>query len=149
MALYHVWSSTGQQRVLTHFQLDKKGSSTPSKESSYLISPELIPPLPGPPFNKLDWIKAHVGHAGEEVADLLEKKATLEGMLTQYPAPRSFLRKKRHAISTQLWQNEWDNDDNGRNVHLILPKVKTSPAPWKRPEIMYVTGHGPFPTYFK
>ncbi|GBN42143.1 hypothetical protein AVEN_247290-1 [Araneus ventricosus] len=70
-------------------------------------------------------------------------------MLTQYPAPRSFLRKKLHAISTQLWQNESDNGDNGRNVHLILPKVKTSPAPWQRPEIMFATRHGPFPTYVK
>ncbi|GBO29308.1 hypothetical protein AVEN_28197-1 [Araneus ventricosus] len=42
-----------------------------------------------------------------------------------------------------------DNGDTGRNVHLILPKDKTSPAPWQRPEIMFATGHGPFPTYFK
>ncbi|GBM70802.1 hypothetical protein AVEN_127348-1 [Araneus ventricosus] len=27
-------------------------------------------------------------------------------------------------IPTQLWQNEWDNGDTGRYVHLILPKVK-------------------------
>ncbi|GBL89818.1 hypothetical protein AVEN_179595-1 [Araneus ventricosus] len=101
------------------------------------------------PNIKLCWIKAQVGHAGNEAADLLAKKATLEGITTQYPAPRSFLKKKLHAISTQLWQNEWDNGDTGRNVHLILPKVKTSPAPWQRPEIMFVTGHGPFPTYFK
>ncbi|GBO23626.1 hypothetical protein AVEN_200332-1 [Araneus ventricosus] len=37
------------------------------------------------------------------------KKATLEGITIQYPAPSSFLRKKLHdVISTQLWQNEWD-----------------------------------------
>ncbi|GBM44375.1 hypothetical protein AVEN_147384-1 [Araneus ventricosus] len=98
------------------------------------------------PNIQLGWIKAHVGHAGNEAADLLGKKAALEGIPTQYAEPRSFLKKKLHAISTQLWQNEWDT---GRNVPLILPKVKTFPAPWQRPEIMFATGHGPFSTYFK
>ncbi|GBM24618.1 hypothetical protein AVEN_157871-1 [Araneus ventricosus] len=62
---------------------------------------------------------------------------------------RSYFKKKLHAISTQLWQNEWDNDDTGMNVHLILPKVKSSPASWQRPEIIFATGHGLFPTYLK
>ncbi|GBN19329.1 hypothetical protein AVEN_59628-1 [Araneus ventricosus] len=35
------------------------------------------------------------------------------------------------------------------SVHNVLPKVKTTPTPWQRPEIMFVTGHGPFPTYLK
>ncbi|GBN37546.1 hypothetical protein AVEN_205241-1, partial [Araneus ventricosus] len=60
--------------------------------------------------------------------------------------PRSFLKKKLRAIFIQLGQKEWDNDGTGRDVHLILPKVNTSPAPWHRPEIMFVTGHGTFPT---
>ncbi|GBM45368.1 hypothetical protein AVEN_270682-1 [Araneus ventricosus] len=45
------------------------------------------------------------------------------GIPTQYPAPKSYLKKKLHAISTPLW----NNGDTGRNVHLILPKVKTFP----------------------
>ncbi|GBM66636.1 hypothetical protein AVEN_193250-1 [Araneus ventricosus] len=40
--LQNVWSSTGQQRGFTHFQLDKKGSATPPEESSYLISKDLF-----------------------------------------------------------------------------------------------------------
>ncbi|GBM11062.1 hypothetical protein AVEN_259753-1 [Araneus ventricosus] len=268
--LQNVWSSKGQQRGLTHFQPDKKGSSTPSKESPYLISQELIAPLPRPPFKfhlasfdletrvsldrifntfesisiytdgskrddrtgcafcvrennistsewiaqlkprnsvfqaeliatkeactwasqsnqpfkictdsktslhsisslktnsplaqhiqsillnfpniKLGYIKAHVGYAGNEAADLLAKKASSERIPTQYPAPKSFLKKKLHAISTQLWQNEWDNGETGRNFHLKLLKVKTSPATCQRPEIMLATGQGPFPIYFK
>ncbi|GBM42440.1 hypothetical protein AVEN_139877-1 [Araneus ventricosus] len=47
------------------------------------------------------------------------------------------------------WQKEWDNGETGRSVHNVLPKVKTTPTPWRRPEIMFVTGHGPFPTYLK
>ncbi|GBN59461.1 hypothetical protein AVEN_110928-1 [Araneus ventricosus] len=32
---------------------------------------------------------------------------------------------------------------------IVLPKVKTTPTTWQRPEIMFVTGHGPFPTILK
>ncbi|GBO07599.1 hypothetical protein AVEN_245503-1 [Araneus ventricosus] len=101
------------------------------------------------PNIKLGWIKAHVGHADNKAGDLFAKTATLKGIPTQYPSSRRLLKKKFHAISTQLWQNEWDNGDTGRNVYLILPKFKTSPAPWQRPEIMFATGHVPFPIYFK
>ncbi|GBM10138.1 hypothetical protein AVEN_258743-1 [Araneus ventricosus] len=44
---------------------------------------------------------------------------------------------------------------NGTTVTLegtstpILPTVNTSPALWQRPEIMFATGRGPFPTYLK
>ncbi|GBN92022.1 Sodium-coupled monocarboxylate transporter 2, partial [Araneus ventricosus] len=68
------------------------------------------------PNIKLGWIRAHVGHEGNETADLLAKKATLERIPTQYPAPRNFLKKKLHTISTQLCQNEWNNGDTGRSV---------------------------------
>ncbi|GBN79524.1 hypothetical protein AVEN_200447-1 [Araneus ventricosus] len=96
---------------------------------------------------KLGWITAH---AGNEAADLLAKKATLEGIQNTISSNTGATsKKKRHAISTQLWQNEWDNSDTGRNVHLILPKVKTPSAPWQRPEIMFAMGHSPFPTYLK
>ncbi|GBM57993.1 hypothetical protein AVEN_162172-1 [Araneus ventricosus] len=47
------------------------------------------------------------------------------------------------------WQNEWDNGETGRSVHNVLPKVRTTPTSWQRPEIMFVTSHGPFPTYLK
>ncbi|GBM03964.1 hypothetical protein AVEN_99169-1 [Araneus ventricosus] len=35
------------------------------------------------------------------------------------------------------------------SVHNVFPKVKTIPTPWQRLEIMFVTGHSPFPTYLK
>ncbi|GBN14288.1 hypothetical protein AVEN_43810-1 [Araneus ventricosus] len=59
------------------------------------------------------------------------------------------LKKKLHSIWIRLSQNEWFNGDNGRDVHLNLPWVKTSPAPWQIPEIMFATGHDPFPAYLK
>ncbi|CAL1263112.1 unnamed protein product [Larinioides sclopetarius] len=49
---------------------------------------------------KLSWIKAYVGQAGNETADLLAKKATLEGTPIHYLAPRGFPKKKLYTIST-------------------------------------------------
>ncbi|GBM93114.1 hypothetical protein AVEN_32039-1 [Araneus ventricosus] len=42
-----------------------------------------------------------------------------------------------------------DNGETGRSVHNVLPKVKTTPTPRQRPEIMFVTGYGPFAVHLK
>ncbi|GBN39919.1 Putative protein in type-1 retrotransposable element R1DM, partial [Araneus ventricosus] len=98
---------------------------------------------------KLGWIKAHVGYSGNEAADVLAKKATQEGIPTFIPAPRNHIKSLLQKESITRWQKEWDNGETGRSVHNVLPKVKTTSTPWQRPEIMFVTGHGPFPTYLK
>ncbi|GBM75105.1 hypothetical protein AVEN_74190-1 [Araneus ventricosus] len=98
---------------------------------------------------KFGWIKAHVGYSGNEAADGLAKKATQEGIPTFIPAPRNHIKSLLQKESIIRWQKEWDNGETGRSVHNVLPKVKTYTTPWQRPEIMFVTGHGPFPTYFK
>ncbi|GBM72596.1 hypothetical protein AVEN_107146-1 [Araneus ventricosus] len=66
---------------------------------------------------------------------------------THYPVPRIFLKKKLHTISTQLWQNEWGNGDTSRNVQLIFPKVKSSPASWQIGDV--AIGDGRAPNYLK
>ncbi|GBO10340.1 hypothetical protein AVEN_223325-1 [Araneus ventricosus] len=35
----------------------------------------------------------------------------------------------------------------GRSTHDILPRVSNKPIGWNTEEIMFVTGHGPFPSY--
>ncbi|GBN59363.1 hypothetical protein AVEN_176248-1 [Araneus ventricosus] len=50
---------------------------------------------------------------------------------------KSLLRKE----SIIRWKTEWDNGETGRNVYNVLPKVKITPSPWKRPEKMFVTAH--------
>ncbi|GBL90274.1 hypothetical protein AVEN_130375-1 [Araneus ventricosus] len=98
---------------------------------------------------KLGWIRAHVGYSGNEAADVLAKKATQEGIHTYIPAPRNHIKSLLQNESIIRWQKEWDNGETGRSVYNVLPKVKTTPTPWQRPEIMFITGQGPFPTYIK
>ncbi|GBL59821.1 hypothetical protein AVEN_253854-1 [Araneus ventricosus] len=45
------------------------------------------------------------------------------------------------------WQQDWDSDDNGREIFNILPKVTLTPASWSRESILFATGHGLFPSY--
>ncbi|GBM52840.1 hypothetical protein AVEN_154172-2-1, partial [Araneus ventricosus] len=91
----------------------------------------------------------HVGYTGNEAADVLAKKATQEGIPTYIPAPRNHIKCLLPKESIICWQKEWDSGETGRSVHNVLPKVKTTPTPWQRPGIMFVTGHGPFPTNLK
>ncbi|XP_055924650.1 uncharacterized protein LOC129956737 [Argiope bruennichi] len=96
---------------------------------------------------KLGWVKAHSANAGNELVDQLAKKATIEGTPINIPLPRNQLKKHLNAIMVKRWQEEWNAGETGRSTYTILPKVKTTQTGWEREEIMFVTGHGPFPTY--
>ncbi|GBO26184.1 hypothetical protein AVEN_82706-1 [Araneus ventricosus] len=84
-----------------------------------------------------------------EAEDVLAKKATHEGIPTYIPAPRNRIKSLLQKESIISWQREWDNGETGRSVYNVLPKAKTTPTPWQRPEIMFVTGHCSFTTYLK
>ncbi|GBM62090.1 hypothetical protein AVEN_182255-1 [Araneus ventricosus] len=98
---------------------------------------------------KVGWIRTHFGYSGNEAADVLAKKATQEESPTYIPAPRNHIKSLLQKESIIRWQKEWDNGETGSSVYSVLPKVNTTPTPCQRPEIMFGTGHGPFPTYFK
>ncbi|GBM13697.1 hypothetical protein AVEN_148215-1 [Araneus ventricosus] len=125
-------------------QLSSLQHSLPSRASCYTGGLSL-----GKQDQPTDKGVAHVGYSGNEAADLLAKKATQEGIPTFIPAPRNHIKSLLQKESIIRWQKEWDNGETGRNVHNVLPKGKTTPTPWQRPEIMFVTGPGPFPTYLK
>ncbi|GBN18469.1 hypothetical protein AVEN_125401-1 [Araneus ventricosus] len=72
-------------------------------------------------------------------------KATAEAALTKF---YSRYLQKNPSPSTSA-DYVWDNGETGRSVYNVFPKVKRTPSPWQRPEIMLVTGHGQFPTYLK
>ncbi|GBN52277.1 hypothetical protein AVEN_253199-1 [Araneus ventricosus] len=45
------------------------------------------------------------------------------------------------------WQNEWSEGVTGRDVDNLIPRVKMRMESWRREEIIFFTGHGPFHTY--
>ncbi|GBM11084.1 hypothetical protein AVEN_242973-1 [Araneus ventricosus] len=47
------------------------------------------------------------------------------------------------------WQSDWEDEDTGRSTFNILPRVSTQPCYWKREKILFLTRHGPFPSYLK
>ncbi|GBM10295.1 hypothetical protein AVEN_50011-1 [Araneus ventricosus] len=93
----------------------------------------------------LRWLKAHVGYLGNECADQLAKEA--KGDPFFLPKPLSYLKSEIRSAALSIWQENWDNGETGRSTHDIVPRVSNKPVGWIREEIMFVTGHGPFPLY--
>ncbi|XP_055943516.1 uncharacterized protein LOC129974207 [Argiope bruennichi] len=96
---------------------------------------------------RLGSVKAHADNKGYEIADQLAKRATTEGSQINIHLPNSQLKKQLKAVFLKRWQEEWDTGETGRTSYKILPKVKRTQTGWEREEIMFVTGHRPFPSY--
>ncbi|GBM72522.1 hypothetical protein AVEN_45593-1 [Araneus ventricosus] len=94
----------------------------------------------------LRWLKAHVGYLGNECADQLAKEAISKGDPFFLPKPLSYLKSEIKSAALNIWQGNWDNGETGRSTHNIMPRVSNKPVGWNREEIMFVTGHGPFPS---
>ncbi|GBN18355.1 hypothetical protein AVEN_268156-1 [Araneus ventricosus] len=43
----------------------------------------------------------------------------------------------------------YEDEDAGWSTFNILPRASTQPCYWKREEILFFSGHGPFPSYLK
>ncbi|GBN21118.1 hypothetical protein AVEN_3278-1 [Araneus ventricosus] len=97
----------------------------------------------------LGWIKAHVGHKGNESADHLAKKAITEGIPTSILKPLSHLKKLLNQELLYNWKKEWDKTETGRLIHKIIPTPTTKNHNWDRREIMFLTEHGPFTSFLK
>ncbi|GBM93937.1 hypothetical protein AVEN_273611-1 [Araneus ventricosus] len=95
----------------------------------------------------LRWLKAHVGYLGNECADQLAKEAITKGDPFLLPKPLSYLKAEIKSAALSIWQDNWDNGETGRSTHDIVPRVTNKPVGWNREEIMFVAGHGPFPSY--
>ncbi|GBL84429.1 hypothetical protein AVEN_117190-1 [Araneus ventricosus] len=95
----------------------------------------------------ISWIKAHVGYDGNEEADRSAKEAAESDRdPLSVKAPIFFLKSvfnKKKMMED--WQSDWEDEDMGRTIFDILPRVSTQPCYWKREEILFFTGHGPFP----
>ncbi|GBN81002.1 hypothetical protein AVEN_175086-1 [Araneus ventricosus] len=95
----------------------------------------------------LRWFKAQVGYLGNECAEQLAKEAITKGYPFFLPKPLFYLKSEIRSAALSIRQDNWDNGETGRSAHDIEPRVSNKPVGWNREELMFVTGHGPFPSY--
>jgi ribonuclease HI len=73
---------------------------------------------------KIHWIKAHVGHIGNERADQLAKKGTqnityaTEPIL---PVPKAWIKRKINNYLYQEWTNRWLGNMEARQTKIFFP----------------------------
>ncbi|GBO34014.1 hypothetical protein AVEN_213144-1 [Araneus ventricosus] len=63
--------------------------------------------------------------------------------------PKSFIETFLSQKMLATWQMAWDDGDTGRLNHNIISKVSLQPINWARNEILFFTGHGPFPSFLQ
>ncbi|GBN96739.1 hypothetical protein AVEN_174508-1 [Araneus ventricosus] len=98
---------------------------------------------------KSKYIHGLNGHFGREKADKLAKGATIEGTTFNLQKPISFLKKTLVQLSLESWQREWVERTTSHYTFDVLQKVSLIYKQWCRNEILFLTGHGPLPSYFK
>ncbi|GBM31216.1 hypothetical protein AVEN_193346-1 [Araneus ventricosus] len=98
---------------------------------------------------RLGWIRAHVGHLGNEKADELAKEVikSMEAAVLTVPLPRSNAKQDLKQQALAKWQRRWDDDINDRPTYEVIKKVGLRNHNWSRQLIQFITGHGPFPSY--
>ncbi|GBO32341.1 hypothetical protein AVEN_1612-1 [Araneus ventricosus] len=98
---------------------------------------------------KLGWIRAHVGHLGNEKADELAKEAitSTEAAVLTVPLPRSSAKQDLKQRALAKWQRRWDDGINGRFAYEVIKKVGLRNYNRPRQLIQFITVHGPFPSY--
>ena len=81
----------------------------------------------------LHWIKAHVGHEGNERADSLTKQGTSlvippvsppnNPNILPTPIPLSHVKKLSRERSLAKWNSQWDKSSHCRQTKIFSPKV--------------------------
>jgi ribonuclease HI len=74
---------------------------------------------------KIHWIKAHMGHEGNERADLLAKNGTEKiNFCTEpiLPVPKTWVKDKIKQFLHKAWTNRWMGNNEARQTKIFFPE---------------------------
>ena len=75
---------------------------------------------------EFSWVKAHVGHRGNEMADRLAKEAAnnkqMEQCCTEIPESAELCELRDQSV--QRWQNEWESSSKVAITKCFFPKTE-------------------------
>ena len=121
-----------------------------SKSELVLLIQDTIKGWNGPEI-ELHWIKAHVGHEGNEIADQLAKEASISGQSLTIKAPMSYAKKVIKDKMKSTWDHEWAISPNGKWTKTFFPNLATRrQAAHFAPDFIstqFITEHGKFNAY--
>jgi len=69
------------------------------------------------------WIKAHVGHSGNELVDKLVKEAIKNSEICYNKIPISVTAKQKAEKTIPKWQLQWDATTKGRATKEYFPNI--------------------------
>ncbi|GBN18537.1 hypothetical protein AVEN_112500-1 [Araneus ventricosus] len=135
--------------ILVDNQASINSAANPKSHNS--IARKIFKLLHSHPHIRVSWIKAHAGYIENEEADRLAKEAAETENFPETPLelPKPFINTFLRQKMLATWQMAWDDGDTGRLIHNIIPKVSLQPINWIRNEILFFTGHWPFPSFLQ